>query len=168
VPRRKCTPCVENCTAFVYMGKELVCSVKMCTRFVCVVQIGLKKAESTLSAASSLLSKLSGEKASWQQQADLLSQGLTTTPAMSVVAAACIVYAASVPENVRTELVRTWCSVDKMQSNEPFSLPLFLSKGRELSEWRVWGLPSDQVCCFFTAILYPSPVVFVLFVLGHI
>lgn len=109
------------------------------------MQIGLKKAESTLEAASSLLSKLAGEKASWQQQADLLSQALSTLPASSVLAAACIVYAAAVPEDTRTELIRAWRSVEGMETHEPFSLPQFLSKGGELTEWTAWGLPTDQV-----------------------
>lgn len=112
------------------------------------MQIGLKKAESTLAAASSLLSKLTGEKASWQQQADLLSQALLTLPATSVIAAAYIVYAAAVPENVRTELVRAWRSVEGLDTQDTFSLPQFLSKGGELTEWRAWGLPSDQVRAF--------------------
>ena len=109
------------------------------------MQIGLKKAESTLAAASSLLSKLAGEKASWQQQADVLTQALPGLPASSVMAAACVVYATAVPEDIRMELMRAWRSIVGMESREAFSLPQFLSKGGELSEWAAWGLPTDQV-----------------------
>lgn len=109
------------------------------------VQIGLKKAESILAAASSLLSKLSGEKASWQQQENVLSQALPMLPASSVIAAAYVVYAAAVPENIRAELLRAWRCVDGLESKDMSSLPQFLSKGGELTEWRTWGLPTDQV-----------------------
>lgn len=111
------------------------------------MQIGLKAAESTLAAASNLLSKLSGEKRSWQQQADRLSQDLLTIAPSSVVAAAFVVYAAAVPENVRAELIQKWSSLDGMQLHDKFSLPQFLCTGPELTEWRAWGLPTDQVLC---------------------
>lgn len=116
------------------------------------LQIGLKQAESTLAAASSLLSKLAGEKASWQQQADLLTQALPTLPASSVIAAACVVYAAEVPEDKRLSLMRSWRSVVGKDSRETFSLPQFLCKGGELTEWAALGLPTDQVLLLLDAI----------------
>lgn len=110
-----------------------------------MMQYGLKKAEETLEAASSLLAKLSGEKDSWRQQVDNFQEALHHLPACSAVAAAFIVYAAAESEGVRSQLMREWRSATGIDLPTVFTVEGFLSGERELAEWHSWGLPSDQV-----------------------
>lgn len=130
-----------------------------------VMQYGLKKAEETLAAASSLLAKLSGEKDSWRQQAANFQEALHHLPACSAVAAAFVVYAAAEPEGVRSQLLREWRSAPGIDLPTTFTVEGFLSGERELAEWHSWGLPSDQVhppCRFRMRLLYrlsPTPQV---------
>lgn len=116
------------------------------------MQYGLRKAEETLAAASSLLGKLSGEKDSWRQQASSFQEALQRLPAASAVAAAFIVYAAAEPEAVRGRLLREWRAVPGIDLPPTFTVEGFLCGERELAEWHSWGLPGDQVrppppCC---------------------
>lgn len=109
------------------------------------MQYGLKRAEETLSAASSLLSKLSGEKGSWGEQAAAFHEALQRLPQSAAVAAAFIVYAAAEPEAVRATLMDEWRRLPGVELPEAFTVEGFLSGEREMAEWRGWGLPGDQV-----------------------
>eukprot|EP00892_Ulva_mutabilis_P012055 jgi/Ulvmu1/9221/UM005_0321.1 len=109
------------------------------------LKYGLKRAEETLTAASSLLSKLSGEKNSWGLQAGGFDEALQTLPQTSAVAAAFIVYAAAEPEAARAALLGEWRRLPDLELPEGFSPVGFLSGEREMAEWRAWGLPGDQL-----------------------
>lgn len=109
------------------------------------MQYGLKKAEETLAAASSLLGKLSGEKDSWRAQAAEFQAALEHLPACSAVSAAFVVYAGAESEAVRARLLREWHGVPGAELPDGFTVEGFLSGERELAEWHSWGLPTDQV-----------------------
>lgn len=89
------------------------------------MQLNLQKAEATLTAASSLLSKLSSEKRNWSAQAGALRAALQHVAQHSALAAAFITYAASEAEAVRASLVLEWCSAVELAAfNFRCSLPV--------------------------------------------
>lgn len=108
-------------------------------------QVGLKAAEDTLTAASSLLDKLQGEKQSWTAQAADHTADLATLPACAAAAAAFVVYAAAESEAVRAALARDFAAVDGLQLPDSFSVASFLSSESEMLGWKAGGLPGDSV-----------------------
>lgn len=110
-----------------------------------LLQMGLRAAEATLAAAASLLSKLTGEKASWTAQSQEHNTALQTLPACAAVAAAFMTYAASEAEAVRLELLREWRGLEGLQLPADFSFQGFLSTESELLQWKAEGLQGDQV-----------------------
>ena len=73
-----------------------------------IVQLNLQKAETTLTAALSLLGKLSGEKENWSSQSVALKADLLQLPKFAALSAAFITYLAAEPENVRSQMVIEW------------------------------------------------------------
>lgn len=109
------------------------------------MQVGLKAAEDTLSAASTLLHKLQGEKDSWTQQAATHNADLAALPACAAVAAATVVYAAAESEASRAALARGFAAVEGLELPADFNLAAFLSSESEMAGWRSEGLPGDSV-----------------------
>jgi dynein heavy chain 2, cytosolic len=109
------------------------------------MQMGLKKAMDTLSAAESLLGKLAGEKANWESQACENSQALQSLPGCSALAAAFVTYAPAESEGTRARLMASWRALDGMDVVPTFDVLRFLSSESELLQWKCEGLQGDQV-----------------------
>ena len=109
------------------------------------LQVGLKKAEDTLSAASKLLSKLADEKASWTCQVSEKSASLATLPARSAVAAALVVYAAGESADMRAALVHSWAALEAVALPSDFSVTRLLASESDIAQWKSEGLQGDSV-----------------------
>jgi hypothetical protein len=122
------------------------------------VQVGLKAAEDTLAAAGRLLSKLTGEKASWTAQAAENARALTTLPACSAAAAAFVTYAASEGADTRAALMADWAGVTCLGLPESFSVARFLASEDDALAWKAEGLQGDSVRFSGSSALLHLPV----------
>jgi hypothetical protein len=113
------------------------------------MQMGLKKAVDTLSAAESLLEKLGGEKASWESQVHENSRALQRLPACAALAAAFVTYAPAESEESRARLMAGWRALDGIDLPQDFDVLRFLSSESELLQWKSQGLQGDRVRRFY-------------------
>ncbi|XP_034239710.1 cytoplasmic dynein 2 heavy chain 1 [Thrips palmi] len=106
------------------------------------LQIHLSKARETIEAAEGLVSKLDEEYQRWKDMLAEISSNLGQLPVSSLLAAACIVYLSSSPENVRNAHIKEWQSRFGLSD---FRLTQFLASQRQQLQWQAEGLPSDQL-----------------------
>eukprot|EP00727_Mastigamoeba_balamuthi_P008574 m51a1_g4339 putative cytoplasmic dynein 2 heavy chain 1 isoform x1 (4695) ;mRNA; f:164362-180818 len=106
------------------------------------LQIALEETQSTLDQAQSLLSKLSGERDRWQQQARTIETELESLPASSLLAAAYITYLVSASEEVRAEICGEWCTLVGLKD---WSFSRFIGSESELLTLKGEGLPADNL-----------------------
>ncbi|XP_063840903.1 LOW QUALITY PROTEIN: cytoplasmic dynein 2 heavy chain 1-like [Scylla paramamosain] len=106
------------------------------------VEFHLSKAQETITAAESLVTKLEGEYQRWSQQVSELEAGLKGLPQEALLAAAFITYLSEAPEDIRKVTLAHWSHMLKVKS---FDLRRFLSSEREQLQWKAEGLPSDQL-----------------------
>nr|CAD7594422.1 unnamed protein product [Timema genevievae] len=71
-----------------------------------------------------------------------LSEDLKALPLHSLLAAACITYLSSAPEDSRRSLLRRW---QEVLGVDQFSLTSFLGSEKEQLQWLSEGLPSDEL-----------------------
>ncbi|KAL0047749.1 hypothetical protein WJX82_010930, partial [Trebouxia sp. C0006] len=114
----------------------------------------LAKAEATLTAASALLGKLSGEKSRWEAQVAEFTQVLQQLPTGALLAAAFITYLGKEPEDVRQAKLTQWVSDLKMGS--PWSLTKFLASETEQLTWKTQGLAHDALSAENAVIILQS------------
>ena len=74
------------------------------------LEADLKMAQDTLEAASSLLSKLSGENQRWKTQVKMLEQEQALVPIRSLLSSGYITYLGKENETVRESTLREWLS----------------------------------------------------------
>ncbi|XP_039269307.2 cytoplasmic dynein 2 heavy chain 1-like [Styela clava] len=106
------------------------------------LKVDLDEANKTITAAETLVSKLSGERDRWNIQVKALSFELETLPARVQLAAAFINYLAAAPEDVRRERLADWQEITGMQG---FDVRRFMSTESQQLEWKSEGLPSDNL-----------------------
>ncbi|MPC25130.1 Cytoplasmic dynein 2 heavy chain 1 [Portunus trituberculatus] len=106
------------------------------------VEFHLSKAQETITAAESLVTKLEGEYRRWSQQVSELESGLKGLPREALLASAFITYLSEAPEDIRKATLAHWSRMLKVSS---FDLRRFLSSEREQLQWKAEGLPSDQL-----------------------
>ncbi|CAD8135851.1 unnamed protein product [Paramecium octaurelia] len=113
----------------------------------------LEKAEQTVSLASNLLDKLSGEKVRWQQQHDLIAQELKQFPLDSLLSASYITYLSSQDENVRYKTLQEWIHLTKLQQ---YDFLKFMSNESQILKWKTLGLPGDQLSIENSVMVFQS------------
>nr|XP_040568861.1 cytoplasmic dynein 2 heavy chain 1-like [Lepeophtheirus salmonis] len=106
------------------------------------VEIHLDKTKETISIADGLVQGLQGEFDRWNSEVKLMEKSLDQLPHLSLIASAFVTYLTNAPEDIRKDMLESWCSALNFDKGE-FDFTRFLSGEREMLEWRSQGLPSD-------------------------
>lgn len=106
------------------------------------LKVSLAHTTEVLSAAQELLGKLSGERSRWEDQVKGLNENLRALPFHALLAAAFITYLGGFPEDIRTQVMKSW--TEKMGIRD-FDFRTFLSSESELLKWKAEGLPADDL-----------------------
>ena len=111
------------------------------------LKIGLKRAKDTLSAAESLLGKLSGEKGRWVTQVDSLGSQIDELPLHVLMAAGFITYLPQHPEDIRMQVQAQWSSLLGIHHVDGlgYDVRRFMSSESEMLIWKSEGLPGDEL-----------------------
>lgn len=102
----------------------------------------LKKTTEILTAAQSLLGKLSGEQERWQEQVGVLTTSLETLSSQALIAAGFTTYLAGYAEDIRRRKLGEWLKKFEMTK---FDYMNFMSSESEFLKWKAEGLPSDTL-----------------------
>ena len=101
-----------------------------------------------MSAASTLINGLGGERIRWTQQSKTFKEQLQKLIGDSVLACAFLSYSGPFNQEFRNKLMTKWKSILKDKSI-PFSNTLsvvsMLVDAEEMAEWSLQGLPSDEL-----------------------
>lgn len=122
--------------------EELTNRFKKGTTEAQTLKIEVDKANETINAAETLVTKLSGERDRWDEQVQSLSMELEILPAQVQLAAAFINYLSSAPEDVRRERLTEWQDITGLKN---FNVRRFMSSESKQLEWKSEGLPSDDL-----------------------
>ncbi|XP_074620352.1 cytoplasmic dynein 2 heavy chain 1-like [Acropora palmata] len=106
------------------------------------LKMELEKAQETIQAAETLVSKLDGEFKRWSGQVHELTAELEQLPRRAQVAAGFITYLSSAPEDVRKATMSQWCEAAGLHG---FDFRRFMSTESEQLVWKAEGLPSDDL-----------------------
>uniref|UniRef100_T1IHY1 Cytoplasmic dynein 2 heavy chain 1 n=1 Tax=Strigamia maritima TaxID=126957 RepID=T1IHY1_STRMM len=106
------------------------------------IEINLRKAEETITAAESLVGKLDSEYERWTVQVIDLGTELEKLPMQALLASAFITYLSLTSEDARHEYLAKWLEALQILN---FDVRKFLSSEREQLTWRNEGLPSDEL-----------------------
>ncbi|KAG1663699.1 hypothetical protein FOA52_013267 [Chlamydomonas sp. UWO 241] len=104
------------------------------------MRIGLEKAESTVTAAHSLLDKLGGEKTRWVHTVKTLDGDLQSLPLNSLLTSAFITYLPLLAEDQRVRIQGDWL---RLLGIKEYDLGRFMSSESEMLKWKAEGLPDD-------------------------
>lgn len=102
----------------------------------------LALAGTTLVKAQGLIGQLSGEQTRWKVQAQHLRDDVDELPLRLLMAAGFSTYLAKTPEDTRVERLSHWATLTGIGA---FSFRKCLSTESELLEWKVMGLPADDL-----------------------
>ena len=106
------------------------------------LKIKLEKAESTLTAAQTLLGKLTGEKDRWDVQVKEMAQDLESLPGCALIAAGFVTYMGSAAEDRRKAVLADWFENIGVQ---PFNVMRFMTTESELLTWKAGSvLPNPK------------------------
>ncbi len=79
-----------------------------CTSEAAKLKVELNKAQETIQAAESLISKLDNEYKRWSSQMDQLANEMRALPLRAMIAAGFICYLGSAPEDARAATLKLW------------------------------------------------------------
>ncbi|KAM7436007.1 Cytoplasmic dynein 2 heavy chain 1 [Porites harrisoni] len=119
------------------------------------LKMELDKAQETIQAAETLVSKLDGEFKRWSGQVHELTAELEQLPRRAQVAAGFITYLSSAPEDVRKTTMAKWCEAAGLQG---FDFRRFMSTESEQLGWKAEGLPSDDLSMENALVILKSTV----------
>ena len=102
----------------------------------------LSIAGTTLVKAQGLIGQLVGEQKRWKIQARNLHEDVAKLPLRMLMASGFATYLAQTPEDVRAEKLSQWQNITGLSS---FSFRRALATESELLEWKVMGLPADEL-----------------------
>ena len=102
----------------------------------------LQIAGTTLVKAQGLIGQLGGEQQRWKIQAQGLRDDLLKLPVKMLLAAGFSTYLAKTPEDIREEKIALWLKFTDISS---FSFRRVLSTESEMLQWKVMGLPADDL-----------------------
>lgn len=102
----------------------------------------LSIAGTTLDKAEKLIGQLSGEQARWKTQAAQLRTDVAKLPMKMLLAAGFTTYLAKAPEDVRAKMISKWQDITNVQG---FIFKRAMSTESELLQWKMMGLPSDDL-----------------------
>lgn len=102
----------------------------------------LQIAGTTLVKAQGLIGQLGGEQKRWKVQAQGLRDDVARLPTKMLLAAGFSTYLAKTSEDVRAEKLAVWLKLTDMSS---FSFRRTLSTESEMLQWKVMGLPADEL-----------------------
>jgi dynein heavy chain 2 len=103
----------------------------------------LALAGTTLVKAQGLIGQLGGEQARWKVQAQSLREDVLRLPVKMLLAAGFSTYLAKTPEDTRSTMVARWTELAGLRSG--FSFRRALSTESELLQWKIMGLPADDL-----------------------
>uniref|UniRef100_UPI00358EC9AE cytoplasmic dynein 2 heavy chain 1-like n=1 Tax=Myxine glutinosa TaxID=7769 RepID=UPI00358EC9AE len=106
------------------------------------LELDLRRAQETISAAGSLVGQLDGEFQRWSTQISEMELEIELLPRQAQLAAAFITYLASQPEDERRRCLDLWLQYTGLPG---FELQRFLSSESEQLAWKNEGLPSDDL-----------------------
>lgn len=121
------------------------------------LKMELDKAEKTLQAAQSLLSKLGGERERWDKTVKDISKDLESLPSNSLLAAGFATYLGGSPEDIRRSMIEDWS--EKLGLGKNWAFKSFMSTESELLILKAEGLPADDLSMENSVILLNSVVV---------
>lgn len=111
------------------------------------LKIRLKRAQDTLSAAESLLGKLSGEKDRWKDQVHALDIQIANLPRHALMASGFVTYLPQFPEDIRTRVQAEWATLLLIPEDQRLGCDVrrFMSSESEMLTWKAQGLPGDDL-----------------------
>lgn len=110
------------------------------TRDAEILKANVEKAMETITSASGLLEKLSGEGSRWNAQTKSIQESLKALPRNALLAAAFITYLGGASEDVRKRVCQEW---SKMVGLASFNFMKIMSTESDQLTWKHQGLPSD-------------------------
>merc|ERR1719410_1307970 len=101
-----------------------------------------------MSAASTLINGLGGEKLRWTQQSRAFKEQTTRLIGDSLLACGFLSYSGPFNQEFRNQLMNTWKALLKHKTipyTSSLNVITMLVDGNETSEWSLQGLPSDEL-----------------------
>lgn len=117
------------------------------------LKIGLVKITATVTAAQSLLGKLSGEHERWVAQVRQLSGALVALPYSTLLGAGFVAYLGGEDERVRQAVLDDWRGKCGLKKADFLS---FITNEAEMLQWREQGLAADTLSMQNAAIILNS------------
>ena len=149
--RERLVQCTEDLRTVDGDVKKLKATFGKVTGEAETLKVELERTNSTLTAAQSLLDKLSGEQERWEATVAELSGGLDALTNHAMLAAGFISYLGGCDEDVRAEMVQTWkdkltaVGGDEWTKAPAFELQSFMASESTFLTWKAEGLSSDQL-----------------------
>jgi len=112
------------------------------TREAEVLRVGLERAETTLSKANNLMSKMSGEKVRWEAQVGEIQRNNEMLSTYTVLASAYCTYLGHYAEDLRMKAQLEWT---QQRGIDTFDFLKVMSSESELLTWKAQGLSADRL-----------------------
>ena len=149
--RERLVQCTEDLRTVDADVKKLKATFGKVTGEAETLKVALEKTNETLTAAQSLLGKLSGEQKRWEETVRGLSTALDGLTSNAMLAAAFIAYLGGCDEDVRDEMLRLWSarsarkelSEQSASTGPGFDFMSFMATESTFLTWKAEGLSSD-------------------------